>query len=57
MGGEVLSVNGEGKPKGYEIHNAVIDAAVTVNLDADGYFPLKEFLKVVERIARDDYSE
>ena len=42
---------------GFEIHDAVIDAAATVKLNKNGEFPKKEFLKEVESIIQEKYSE
>lgn len=41
---------------GYDIHDAVVDAAGTVSLTSDGSFPKQEFMATVERIVRDNYS-
>lgn len=42
--------------EGREIHNAVLDAAATVNLTKKGKFPRDKFLKEVARIERENYS-
>lgn len=42
---------------GFDMHDAVIDAAAAVRLEETGLFPRDEFLREVERIAEEKYPE
>jgi hypothetical protein len=42
---------------GFDMHDAVIDAAAAVRLEETGLFPRDDFLREVERIAEEKYSE
>ena len=39
------------------VHHAVIEAAGTVRLTEEGYFPKNEMIKEIERIIREKYSD